>query len=72
MIIECIIFGVFIFAAFYSGFYFGHMKRENKPPESMPYTPITEYMETKFNQVIEKVESTKRQEDEDNPTGFFE
>lgn len=31
-----IIFGIFITAAFYSGFYFGYYRREGKPPESIP------------------------------------
>lgn len=32
-IILIIVFAVFIFAAFYSGFYIGYYKREEKPPE---------------------------------------
>jgi hypothetical protein len=31
-----IIFGIFMTAAFYGGFFFGYLKREGKPPESMP------------------------------------
>lgn len=60
------------FAAFYSGFYFGHIKAENKPPDSMPYTPLQEYIGHKIDQVIEKVESKKKQDDENEPKGFFE
>ena len=33
MIIELIIFGIFIIAAYTGGFYFGYLKREDKPPE---------------------------------------
>lgn len=33
MIIELIVFGSFIIAAFICGFYFGYLKRENKMPE---------------------------------------
>lgn len=33
MIPELIVFALFIFAAFYSGFYIGYYKREEKPPE---------------------------------------
>jgi hypothetical protein len=33
MTIALIIFGIFIITAFYSGFYIGYLKREDKAPE---------------------------------------
>ena len=33
MTIALIIFGIFLLAAFWSGFYIGYLKREEKPPE---------------------------------------
>jgi len=53
-IIILIIFAIFIFAAFYSGFYIGYFKREEKPPEiikkdimSKPFRRIKPEKETR-------------------------
>ena len=53
MIPTLIIYSIVIFAAFYSGFYFGYYKREGKAPE----LPIM----TDVKKVIEKATETKPQ-----------
>lgn len=59
MIITLIIFGVFITAAFYSGFYFGYTKREGKPPESMP---IVSTVNKVVGRMTEKRDKPSREE----------
>lgn len=47
MIATLIAFGVFIIAAFYSGFYFGYTKREGRPPDKMPIvSEFSSFVET--------------------------
>lgn len=57
MIIELIVFGIFIIAAFSGGFYFGYLKREDKPPE-MPTIPLKRF--------------TLKKEKEVEPKGFYD
>jgi hypothetical protein len=56
MTLTLIIFGIFMIAAFYGGFFFGYLKREGKPPESIPI--ISDVV----NAIDKAMEGTKKQE----------
>lgn len=68
MIITLIVFGLFIIAAFYSGFYFGYTKREGKPPESMPIvSDVANFVE----KVVTKENQEKPSREELKANSFF-
>jgi hypothetical protein len=63
---ELIITVIAIFAAFYSGFYFGYLKRENKPPESMPIVDDFKNLTHELQNII------SRSKDEEESKGFYD
>ena len=57
-----IVFGIFVLAAFYSGFYCGYLKREEKPPElQMPLPPA-----------VKAMVAAARKTEKEEPKSFFE
>jgi hypothetical protein len=57
-----LILAISVFAAFYIGFYFGFMKREGTPPESMPIV-----------EDLKSIRRFKRKKQEDKePTSFYD
>jgi hypothetical protein len=68
MIATLIIFGVFIIAAFYSGFYFGYTKREGKPPEAMP---IVSDVKEVLDKAMEPKKPDKPTKEEQKANSFF-
>jgi hypothetical protein len=63
MVGTLIIFGIFVLAAFYSGFYFGYLKAEEKPPERMPIV-------TEIKELVDNARAAKNEPEE--PRNFFD
>jgi hypothetical protein len=59
MLLELIVFGTFMIAAFWSGFYFGHLKREGRPPERFPIV----------GKIKQKIHEARTKEEP--PVGFY-
>jgi hypothetical protein len=57
-----IIFGIFMLVAFTTGFYFGYLKREDKPPE-MPFVEELTHAARKF---------TLKKKKEEPPKSFYD
>ena len=68
MIIYSLILVISIFTALYCGFYFGYLKREGKPPESMPIIPDLARF---IDDITEKLQDSRKIHKDDEDKSFF-